>query len=69
VAGAEPSAMAEVSESLKDEMSAALRGDLERARQKRPAPALVEPPPALEPEPEPEPEPERRKSFLRRLRG
>jgi hypothetical protein len=55
--------MAEVSESLKDEMSAALRGDIERSRQKRDAEA----PPA--PEPEPQPEPERRKSFLRRLRS
>jgi hypothetical protein len=55
--------MADVSESLKEEMSAALRGDIERARQKRP----VEAPPA--PEPEPQPEPERRKSFLQRLRG
>ena len=55
--------MAEVSESLKDEMSAALRGDLERARQKRPSEPETQP----APEPEPQPEPERRKSFLRRL--
>jgi hypothetical protein len=55
--------MAEASESLKDEMSAALRGDIERSRRKRGA----EVPPA--PEPEPQPEPERRKSFFGRLRG
>ena len=56
--------MAEVSESLKEEMAAALRGDLERARQKRTAPETQ---PA--PEPEPLPEPERRQGLLRRLRG
>jgi hypothetical protein len=59
--------MAEVSESLKDEMSAALRGDLERARQKRTTEPQAEMKPA--PEPEPQPEPERRKSFFSRLRG
>jgi hypothetical protein len=56
--------MAEVSESLKEEMAAALRGDLERARQKRSA----EPAPE-ETTPAPEPEPERRQGLLRRLRG
>lgn len=55
--------MAEESDSLKEEMSALLRGDLERARQKRGADA----PPA--PEPEPQPEPERRQGLFRRLRG
>jgi hypothetical protein len=59
--------MAEASESLKDEMTAALRGDIERAQQKRTSEPLAEAEPA--PEPEPQPEPERRKSFLRRLRG
>lgn len=53
--------MADESESLKEEMAAALRGDMERARLKR----NEEP----APEPEPQPEPERRKSFLQRLRG
>lgn len=56
--------MAEESDSLKEEMSALLRGDLERARQKRNG-AEVQP----APEPEPRPEPERRSGLLRRLRG
>lgn len=59
--------MADSSESLKAEMSAALRGDLERAQQKRTFAPVAEAEPA--PEPEPQPEPERRRSFLRRLRG
>ena len=59
--------MAEVSESLKDEMSAALRGDIERARRKRDAEPAVEAQPA--PEPEPQPEPERRSGFFRRFRS
>lgn len=59
--------MAEIGESLKAEMSAALRGDIERAQQKRTVEPLAEAEPA--PEPEPQPEPERRKSLLRRLRG
>jgi hypothetical protein len=54
--------MAEESDSLKEEMSALLRGDLERARQKRDA----EVPPA--PEPEHQPEPERRLGLFRRRR-
>ena len=63
--------MADVSGILKEEMSAALRGDIERARQKREADASVEnvleTPPA--PEPEPQPEPERRSGFFKRFRG
>jgi hypothetical protein len=61
--------MAEPSESLKDEMSAALRGDLERARQKRDAVPVLELRTAPEPEPAAEPEPGRRPGLLRRLRG
>jgi hypothetical protein len=49
-------------ESQIDDMRAAVRGDLERARARRPSiferPAAP-PPPAAEPEPQPEPEPER----------
>ena len=52
--------MAEPSESLKDEMRAALRGDIERARQKRTLEPVAETPTAPEPEPPAEPEPERR---------
>jgi hypothetical protein len=49
-----------------DDMRAAVRGDLERARARRgsvferpavPAPAVQEPEPEPQPEPEPEPEP------------
>lgn len=58
--------MADVSDSLKDEMSAALRGDLERARQKRDAEPSPETPPA--PEPEPQPDPERRPGLFSRFR-
>jgi hypothetical protein len=58
--------MAEVSDSLKEEMSAALRGDLERARQKRDAEPSPEMTPA--PEPEPQPEPERRSGLFSRFR-
>ena len=54
-------------ESLKAEMSALLRGDLERARERREHPAEPEPP-AQEPE-EPEPEPEQRPGRFRRLFG
>ena len=59
--------MAEPSDSLKEEMSAALRGDIERARHKRTAVEAVAAPPA--PEPEPQLEPERPRGLLRRLSG
>ena len=54
--------MAEESDSLKEEMSALLRGDLERAREKRNGTEL-----RTAPEPKPQPEPERRSGFLRRF--
>jgi hypothetical protein len=60
--------MAEPSESLKDEMSAALRGDIERARTKRSTEPVVAAVPTA-PEPEPQPEPERQPGLLRRLFG
>lgn len=56
--------MAEESDSLKEEMSALLRGDIERAREKRNGADM-----RTAPEPKPQPEPERRSGLFRRLRG